>query len=303
MTVLWTCLPIILPPHRSANSSFLSEYKMPIEVDSEIRIFDREEYHSLAHRVLGIAFDVHNEFGRLLDESLYKRAIALRCAAAGIVPARQEVQITVRFEGFEKQYFMDMLFAFGLMVETKTVESLTKAHWAQTLHYLMLTGMSNGLLVNLRPERVEHQFVSTTVDLAERRRCTIQDADFRPINEPSRWLRETIASLLADWGGFLQVALYREAIIHFLGGPEVALRKIPIWDGDQSLGVDEVCLLCDDTALAFTALTDSQAQMRDHLLRYLGHTRLACIQWINLNHHDIEFTTLLGCGRTMGAGR
>lgn len=276
---------------------------MPIEVDSEIRRFDRDAFHSLAHRVLGIAFDVHNEFGRLLDESIYKRAIALRCAAAGIFPARQEVQVTVRFEGFEKQYFMDLLFALGLMVEAKTVESLTKAHLSQAIHYLLLTGMSNGLLVNLRPERVAHQFVSTTLDLAERRQFTIHDADWRPINEPSRWLRATFARLLADWGAFLQVALYREAIMHFLGGPEVALRKIPIFDGDQSLGFDEVCLLCDDTALAFTALTDGQPRMRDHLQRFLGHTRLACLQWINLNHHDIEFATLLGSSRTMGAER
>ncbi len=201
------------------------------------------------------------------------------------------------------KYFMDLLFAFGLMVEAKTVESLTKAHFSQTLHYLMLTGMSHGLLMNLRPERVEHQFVSTTLDLAERRRFTIHDADFRPINEPNRWLREMVPRLLADWGAFLQVALYREAIIHFLGGPEVALRKIPILDSDQTLGFDEVCLLSDDTALAFTALTDGQLRMRDHLERFLGHTRLACIQWINLNHHDIEFTTLVGSGRTMEAGR
>ena len=173
---------------------------MPIEVDSEIRIFDRDDFHSLSHRVLGIAFDVHNEFGRLLDESIYKRAIMLRCAAAGILPVRQEVQITVRFEGFEKRYFMDLLCTIGLMVEAKTVESLTKAHFAQALQYLMLTGMPNGLLVNLRPERVEHQFVSTTLDLAERRRFTIHEADWQPINEPSRWLRETVARLLADWG-------------------------------------------------------------------------------------------------------
>lgn len=163
---------------------------MPIEVDSEIRIFDRDEFHSLAHRVLGIAFGVHNEFGRLLDESIYKRAIALRCAAAGILPARQEVQITVRFEGFVKTYFMDLLFKSGLMVEAKTVESLTKSHFSQALQYLMLTGMPNGLLVNLRTERVEHQFVSTTLTLSERRLFTIHDADFRPINEPSRWLPE-----------------------------------------------------------------------------------------------------------------
>ena len=88
--------------------------------------------------------------------------------------------------GSMMKYFMDLLFAFGLMVEAKTVELPTKAHFSQTLQYLLLTGMSHGLLMNLRPERVEHQFVSTTLDLAERRRFTIHDADWRPINESSR---------------------------------------------------------------------------------------------------------------------
>lgn len=197
---------------------------------------------------------------------------------------------------------MDLLCALGLMVEAKTVESLTNAHLAQALHYLLLTGMSHGLLVNLRSERVAHRFVSTTLDPRERRRFTIHDADWSPLNEPSRWLRETVARLLAEWGAFLQLTLYREAIIHFLGGPERALRKVPIFDGDQTLGFEEVCLLCDDSALAFTALTNGQQRMRDHLQRFLAHTRLACIQWVNLNHHDIEFTTLLGTGRTMRAG-
>ena len=170
---------------------------MPIDVDSEIRVFDRDEFHALAHRVLGIAFDVHNEFGRLLDESIYKRAIALRCAATGILPARQEVQINVRFEGFEKQYFMDLLCATGLMVEAKTVESLTKAHFSQTLHYLMLTGMSNGLLVNLRPERVTHQFVSTTLD---------------PCHYPHFSDRNRIASS-APWTNVLSFSQPRQMVI------------------------------------------------------------------------------------------
>ncbi|HUP79218.1 MAG TPA: hypothetical protein VM260_11750 [Pirellula sp.] len=36
--------------------------------------------------------------------------------------------MTVRFQGFEKRYFMDLLLAFGLMVEAKTVESLNLNH-------------------------------------------------------------------------------------------------------------------------------------------------------------------------------
>lgn len=76
---------------------------MPIEVDSEIRIFSQDEFHSLSHRVLGVAFGVHNQFGRLMNEEIYKQAIRRRCETAGISPARREVQISVRHGSFEKR--------------------------------------------------------------------------------------------------------------------------------------------------------------------------------------------------------
>lgn len=183
---------------------------MPIEVDSEIRIFSQNEFHELAHQVMGIAFGVHNDFGRLMEEGIYQHAIQRRCETAGIVPARREVEIRVRHEEFQKSYFMDLLFASGLMLELKTVEALNNAHHAQALNYLLLTGM----------------------------------------------------------------------------------RRIPIHDGDTILGTHEVCLIADDTALALTSLTDGKLQMKEHLQRFLGHTELAYIQWINVDKHDIEFQTL-----------
>ena len=97
---------------------------MPIEVDSEIRIFSEEEFHTLAHRIMGVVFDVHNDFGRLMEEETYQQAIRRRCELAGIVPARREVEIKVRYKDFQKSYFMDLLFARGLLVESKTVEAL-----------------------------------------------------------------------------------------------------------------------------------------------------------------------------------
>lgn len=274
---------------------------MPIEVDSEIRVFSQDEFHTMAHRVLGITFGIHNEFGRLLDEQIYKQALLRRLEDAGLVPVRREVQITLRFGDFEKRLFMDVLVDSGLMVEAKTAETLTNSHYSQTLQYLLLTGMRHGLLLNLRPELVKHQFVSTTLDQGERRRFTVFDSEWQNIHEPSRWLRERFVQLLADWGAFLQISLYREAIFHWLGGPERALRRIPIFDGDVPLGTDEVCLLTDDTAIALTALKDGQRQMQDHLQRFLRHTRLNGIQWINLAHHEIEFRSLLRSGRMMEA--
>lgn len=56
---------------------------MPIQVTREIRVLNQQEFHALHHRLLGIIFEIHNEFGRLLDEVLFKREIAARCENVG----------------------------------------------------------------------------------------------------------------------------------------------------------------------------------------------------------------------------
>jgi hypothetical protein len=68
---------------------------MPIEVATTIHPFDQEAFHAMDRRIMREAFDIHNDFGRLLDEDLYKFELAARCAALGILPAEREVQIRV----------------------------------------------------------------------------------------------------------------------------------------------------------------------------------------------------------------
>lgn len=265
---------------------------MPIEVDSPIRVFSQDEFHALAHRVLGVVFGIHNEFGRLMDEEVYKQAIRLRCEAAGMVPARREVEIRVTHGGFSKSYFMDLLFAFGLMVEAKTAETITDKHGSQALHYLLLSGMRHGLLLNMRLSKVEWRYVSTTLDTAERRRYRVDDSRFDPVNEASRQLRGLFVELLDDWGAFLETSLYRAAVIDFFGGPEVVMQRIGVYDHGTQLGTQETCLIADDTVFALTAMKKGQADMKDHLQRFLEHTTLNTIQWINMDNHEIEFSTI-----------
>ncbi|HPM79377.1 MAG TPA: GxxExxY protein [Candidatus Anammoximicrobium sp.] len=279
---------------------------MPIEVNSPIRVFLHDEFHALAHRILGIVFGVHNEFGRLLDEEIYKQAIRRRCETAGIAPALREVEIRVHHGSFLRSYFMDLLFASGVILETKAVDVLTDAHQSQTLNYLLLAGMRHGLLLNLRSAQVTWRYVSTTLDAAERRRFTVQDSQWIAINEASRDLRAIFIELLDDWGAFLETPLYRAAVMHFFGGPAVTLRRIGIYDDDTLLGTHEVCLIGDDTAFALSALKSGKKEMQDHLQRFLTHTQLNAVQWINMDNHDIEFQTLVRrgskrTGRMMGA--
>ncbi len=68
---------------------------MPMVVSTEILVFSQPEFHTLSAKLLRIIFDVHNEFGRFLDESLYKNEIAARWVESGYGIAEREVQITV----------------------------------------------------------------------------------------------------------------------------------------------------------------------------------------------------------------
>lgn len=261
---------------------------MPIEVTTEITVLDQAEFYALNPRVLRIVFDVHNEFGRFLDEALYKTEIAARWEMAGL----GKVQINVRHETFCKSYFMDLLFNNGLMLEVKVAESLISAHRTQGLNYMFLAGLRHALLANLRPERVEHEFLSTTLTPTERRRFSLVDAGWLAVDEESRSFRERLAALLTDWGAFLEVSLYREALAHFFCGLQGAAGAVPVYSGGRLIGNQAVHFLNPDTAFAITASTKNRAGMAEHQRRFLNHTPLKHIQWVNLNRHDIEFTTL-----------
>ena len=61
---------------------------------------------------MGIIFDAHNEYGRLVDEAVFKSIIALRCEQAGITPAQREVRIRVRHESSAKEHMKEHLLRF-----------------------------------------------------------------------------------------------------------------------------------------------------------------------------------------------
>jgi len=209
------------------------------------------------------------------------------------LPARSEVKIVARFQQFTHEYFMDMLFSNGLMVEAKTVETLTKSHVAQTINYLLLTGMHDGLLVNLRRDRVEKKFISTTLNLYQRRQFSLCDEGWITTSEASdRWRQLTI-DLLSDWGTFLEINLYRNALVELLNGADPVRRRIPIFDGNTEMGTQEVCLLDPETAFVVTGLKSGLSAMEHHFQQFLNHTALARLQWVNMNNHLIEFRTIV----------
>jgi GxxExxY protein len=266
---------------------------MPIEIQSDIRVFEQEEFHSLTRRVLRLAFDVHNDFGRFLDEELCKRELATRCIDAGIIPVQWEVRIRLVHKDFWKDYFMDLLLAEGLMVEAKAADCLVPAHHGQAVNYLLLAGIQHGLLVNFRAARVEHRFVSTKLTQTRRRQFQVDASRWMFVNPEADWLQDCMLQLLKDWGAFLEVTLYRDAIIHFLGGPDTVCHPVDIVSGKHVLGTQDLFLLTHNAAFSISAITSNPEEYESHMSRFLNHTRLDCIHWINLNHHNISFVTLV----------
>ncbi len=265
---------------------------MPIITSAPITIFDQPTFHLVDEVVTGIAYDVHNQFGRYLDERLYQTELAYRLRARGFEVVR-EMNITLTLDGFTKDYYIDFLINGGVILETKTAETLTAAHKAQVLNYIFLCGLHHAMLLNFRPERVQRQFVSTQLTPAERNRISWTTTKWQPLSAACELLQEILNRALMEWGSCLDPMLYRDAITHFLGGEEKVIREIELRSQHGLIGTQKVHHLTDDIAFTVTSSVHHPNSVLEHQKRFLVHTSLHAIQWINLNRQHITLHTIL----------
>lgn len=265
---------------------------MPIRVHAGVRPISEEVFKQIAYAVTGVAFDMHNEYGSLFAEKLFKYEFAAECRKRRLSPVEIEVPISVSFDGFAKEYFADLLVGGGAVFELKVVAALNDEHRAQTLNYLFLLELNRAKLINLGAMSVEHEFVSTTLTGAERKRLTIHRDRWRATGGASVKFHDLLLALLNDWGGFLQLPLYYDGVMHFFGGPDGVIRDIPVIRGGREVARQRAHLLDPETAFKLTAVESPCGMMEEHLLRFLRHTNLRTIQWVNLHQHDVTFTTL-----------
>lgn len=147
---------------------------MPIELSIPIEVISQDAFHAIDRVMMRQGFDIHNQFGRLLDESIYKAELTDRCIARGFTVQR-EVLIRVRHQVFAKDYFIDILLCGSTIIEAKTARVLTEAHHGQGLNYLLLAGAQHGSLVNFRPVSVQREFLSTQLTLEKRQQFTTSE--------------------------------------------------------------------------------------------------------------------------------
>jgi len=99
--------------------------------------------------IIGLAIEVHKALGPGLLESTYKECLFYKINKSGLF-VEKEKSMPVIFEEIQLDcgYRVDLLVENKLIVELKSVESLSVIHLAQTLTYLKLGNYKLGLLIN-----------------------------------------------------------------------------------------------------------------------------------------------------------
>ena len=99
--------------------------------------------------ILDCIYEVYQNLGPGLLESVYERALMLEFKSRGI-KAQNQVPVRTYYKGvdMELDFKLDVLVEDSIVLELKSVEQLLTVHEKQLLTYLKLTGKQLGLLVN-----------------------------------------------------------------------------------------------------------------------------------------------------------
>ena len=126
-------------------------------------MIDIEALKSYAYDTIGAIHEVHKELGPGLSEKVYQEGLQLELLERNI-PFKKELTFHPTYHGKEMEatYRLDFLVDDDIIVELKSVDSLTKEHKAQLFNYMRLMKVSVGILVNFYPKfaEIERYFFS-----------------------------------------------------------------------------------------------------------------------------------------------
>ncbi|MFH1564200.1 MAG: GxxExxY protein [Nitrospirota bacterium] len=122
----------------------------------EIREY-RED--SLTERIIQCIIKVHQTLGPGFLENIYSRAMVIELTKQEL-RVEIEKEIVIYYEGEEVgRHRLDVFVENKVIVELKTVEELSKAHYAQVRSYLKATSVKVAILVNFAKEKADFRRV------------------------------------------------------------------------------------------------------------------------------------------------
>ena len=113
--------------------------------------------NQISYQIRGAIFDVYNELGPGLLESVYEEAMVFELKRRGLSIQRQlEVPILYKGEKLSTDLRLDLLVEDSIIVELKSVSDLQDVHYKQLLTYLKLTKKKLGILVNFNTDDIQY---------------------------------------------------------------------------------------------------------------------------------------------------
>ena len=106
-------------------------------------------HNEITAAIIDQSIKIHKTLGPGLLESVYQRILTYELRKAKF-EVQTEVPVPVIWDGhkIDEGFRADLIVNNLVLVELKSVESLAKVHFKQTLTYLKLTELKLGLLIN-----------------------------------------------------------------------------------------------------------------------------------------------------------
>jgi len=231
---------------------------MPIHCPITFRPVPDPEFAAVDKRVMASCFASQNELGRLCEERVYENDVAARLRADGFTDLRTQVPIHVSLRSFKKTYRLDFVMD-GNVYEFKAADSFVPTNETQVIHYAALLGLDRIKLVNFGPSSVEGRMKRCPFAEMSRQRVTVDRVRWRPLRKQCEILAADAEDCLRNWGGFLEAQLYQEALIHFNGGEDACVRRLPVARAGFALGHHAVALHAPDIGFVTTAFEQTAA--------------------------------------------
>jgi len=109
----------------------------------------------LTETIIECVIRVHKILGPGFLESIYRKALMIELKRH-CLDVETEKEVVIYYEKQEiGRHRLDMLIQSKVIVELKTVEALSRAHYAQVRSYLKATNLTVAILVNFSSDKAD----------------------------------------------------------------------------------------------------------------------------------------------------
>jgi GxxExxY protein len=115
-------------------------------------------YKEESYLIIGILFEVHKNLGKGFSEIVYKDALEYEFEINNI-PYEREKEFSVKYKDttLNHKFYADFLVFDKIILEIKTVECFSSAHYNQCLNYLKVSKNKLALLANFNLTSLEYK--------------------------------------------------------------------------------------------------------------------------------------------------